>query len=588
MLNFDQIVALAILALTLVLFWTERLRAELVALFGMVLLMVFGLVTPEQGVAGFSHPATITVLALFILTAGVSRTGLIAALGHWMGKKTAGSQVRFLLILMVLAVPASAFLNNTAIVAILLPLTLSVAAHSKVSPSKVLMPLSQMAMLAGTVTLIGTSPNLLASGLVLERTGTAFTLFQFTKIGLVVLATGLLYILLIGRHLIPERIPAGQTGERLLLQQFAAEVRVKPNSPLVGKAASEHERFRPGRLEILALLRNGKAIAPATLLEPGDIIAIRAPRESLTRMEKEAGVEILSGVDASDIEAGQGHIAEVIVAPASSIVRRAVTEGWFARTFGVKVLGIRSSPKPAFGFGFTTRLAYGDSLLIVASEESIERIRQDPDFIVASEERSERLQPRKALLALGIMGAVIAVATMGVTSILVAALAGAVAMVLVRVLQPDDLWTSVRWDVIFLLAGMIPMGQALVNTGLADMTGSWVANVSTNLPPIGIIGIFYAASMLLTMFISNAGTVILMVPIAFSTAEALTMSPTALVVAIMFAASNEFVTPVGYQTNLMVYGPGGYRFSDYARAGALLAVILAIVTSAAIVHWIPM
>jgi di/tricarboxylate transporter len=160
--------------------------------------------------------------------------------------------------------------------------------------------------------------------------------------------------------------------------------------------------------------------------------------------------------------------------------------------------------------------------------------------------------------------------------------------VLVRVLQPDDLWTSVRWDVIFLLAGMIPMGQALVNTGLADMTGSWVANVSTNLPPIGIIGIFYAASMLLTMFISNAGTVILMVPIAFSTAEALTMSPTALVVAIMFAASNEFVTPVGYQTNLMVYGPGGYRFSDYARAGALLAVILAIVTSAAIVHWIPM
>ncbi len=586
MLTWDQGLVLAILALTLVLFWTEALRAELVALFGMVLLMVSGLVTPEQGVSGFSNAATITVLALFILTAGVSRTGVIAVLARWLSKHTGGKEVRILALLALLAVPASAFLNNTAIVAILLPLALAVAAHAKVSPSKLLMPLSQFAMLAGTVTLIGTSPNLLASSLVAERTGVGFTLFQFSKVGLVVVVTGVLYVLLVGRHLIPKRIAAGTSGETALLQEFAAEARVKPDSPLLGKAASEHEIFRPGKLDLLGVLRAGKPVAAGALLQEGDLLAIRARRDTLARLEKEAGVEILSGVDPRDIAAGDDHVAEIIVAPSSSLVRRAVTEGWVARTFGVKILGIRAAPKIALGFGFTARLGYGDSLLVVASEDALQRLRDHPDFIVASEEKTERLKPRQASLAIGIMAAVVAVVALGWTSMLVAALAGAVAMVLLRVLQPDDLWGSVRWDVIFLLAGMIPFGIALESTGLAAKAGALVAVAAGHLPPIGVIAIFYVASMMLTMALSNAGTVILMVPIAFSTASDLGMGPVPLVAAVMFAASNEFLTPIGYQTNLMVYGPGGYKFSDYARVGAPMAVILTVVTCWAISVWI--
>lgn len=585
MASVDQVLVLALLALTFVLFWTERLRAELVALFGMVLLMVTGLVTPQQGVSGFGHPATITVLALFILTAGVTRTGIIASAGRWLSRRTNGNEVLVLVCLAVIAAPASAFLNNTAIVAVLIPLTLAVAAQSKLSPSKLLMPLSQFAMLAGTITLIGTSPNLLASALVEERTGQGFTLFQFSRVGLVVLATGLLYILLVGRHLIPTRIAAGATGPALLLQEFTAEVRVKPGSPLLGKAASEHPLFRPGEMEILSVLRDGKPIASATLLEPGDLIAIRAARASLTRVEKDAGVEILSGVDPEDIASGGAHVAEVIVAPAAGFVRRPVTEGSVARNFGVKVLGIRTAPKP-FGFGFVKRLTYGDGLLVLATEEALQRFRDDPDFIVTSEQPTDSLRPRQAALAVAILVAVVTVAALGITPMLVAALAGAVAMLLLRVLAPDDLWTSVRWDVIFLLAGMIPFGIALENTGLAAMAGEGVAQLASGLSPLLVIAIFYVASMLLTMVLSNAGTVILMVPIGLATAAQIGASPVQIVAAIMFAASNEFITPVGYQTNLMVYGPGGYRFSDYARVGAPLAVLVATVSCLGIAYWV--
>ncbi len=585
MASLDQILVVALLVLTFVLFWTELLRAELVALCGMVLLMVAGLVTPQQGVSGFGHPATMTVLALFILTAGVTRTGIIASAGRWLSRRTNGNEVRVLVGLAVIVVPTSAFLNNTAIVAVLIPLTLAVAAQSKLSPSKLLMPLSQFAMLAGTITLIGTSPNLLASALIEEQTGQAFSLFQFSRVGLVVLATGLVYILLVGRHLIPARIAPGASGPALLLQEFTAEIRVLPESPLLGKTASEHPLFRPGQLDILSVLRDGKPIAPATFLEPGDLIAIRAPRSSLLRLEKDTGVEILSGVDPQDIASGDAQVAEIIVAPSSGLVRRPITEGSVARTFGVKVLGIRTAPKP-FGFAFAKRLSYGDGLLVLATEEALQRFRDDPDFIVTSEQPTESLRPRKAALAVAILVAVVAAAAFGITSILVAALAGALAMILLRVLAPDDLWTSVRWDVIFLLAGMIPFGIALENTGLAAIAGEAVADLAFGLPPILVIAIFYVASLLLTMVLSNAGTVILMVPIGLATAAQIGASPVQLVAAIMFAASNDFLTPVGYQTNLMVYGPGGYKFSDYARAGAPLAVLVGIVTCFGIAYWV--
>ncbi|HJQ93757.1 MAG TPA: SLC13 family permease, partial [Candidatus Thermoplasmatota archaeon] len=353
------------------------------------------------------------------------------------------------------------------------------------------------------------------------------------------------------------------------------------------KAVTEHPMFRPGQLDLLSLIREGKPIAAGSLVQAGDLVAIRARRDTLVRLEGAAGIEILSGVDPADVAGRGDHVAEIIVAPASSLVRRAITEGYVARAFGVKVLGIRATPKPAITFGFTKRLTYGDSLLVVASEDALQRLREHPDFVVASEQRSETLQPRKAALAVGIMAAVVVAAATGVASILVASLAGAVAMVLVRVLQPDDLWGSVRWDVVFLLAGMIPFGIALENTGIAEFAGHAVASWASHFPDVGVILMFYLASLILTMALSNAGTVILMVPIAFSAAADLGLSAVALVAAVMFAASNEFLTPIGYQTNLMVYGPGGYRFSDYARTGLPLALLLAVVTCAAIAAWVP-
>ncbi len=583
MVAFDAVLVILVLLGALVLFVTEALRAELVALTVMAFLMLTGLVTPEEGVSGFSNPATMTILALFILSAGVYKTGVVTFAARRLSLLTGQSELRVLIAISLVVGPVSAFINNTAAVAILLPMVMTMAKESKLSPSKFLIPLSYVSMLAGTITLVGTSTNILASNLYLREIGRPFGMFEFSKVGIIIFLTGALYLFLIGRHLIPERLAPGEASEDALLRQFLTEVRIRPESPLVGKTLAEHRTRERYKIDVIRILRGRTAFdQPLTdvPLEAGDIFVLRAGRDSLTRLEDEAKVEILAGVKQEDVAAGtQAHLVEVVVSPNSSLVRRSLNESTFGEEFGVKVLGLRKHGPGFFRRLASTRLDFGDTLLVLATPEAVERLREDPEFIVSEEAPIEHYRKDKILIALGITTAVIALSAIGAYPLLVAAMAGAVLMVLSGVLKADELWTSIRWDVIFLLAGLIPLGIALEKTGVAETVGLGIAGFAAHLPALGIIMAFYLTSMILTEMISNNATVILLVPITFATATALAVSPLPLVLAVMFAASAAFMTPIGYQTNLMVYGPGEYRFTDFTRVGAPLNFLLWIVTS---------
>lgn len=586
-LTFDQIGVIAILFAALALFALEVVRAELVALSTMVALMVLGIVTPEQGISGFSNPATITVLALFVVSAGVYKSGIVDAAARRLVRLVGGSEVRALLVLFLVAAPASAFLNNTAVVAILLPFTITLAESSRTSRSKLLMPLSQVAMLAGTVTVIGTSTNVLASGLVAERLGRGFSMFEFAPIGLIALGVGTIYILLVGRHLIPPRIPAGPASESAILRDFLTEGRVREGSPLIGDVDRGRDVLQKAGLSFESVHRAGAEGEPREIA-PGDILVLRAARRDLAHLDRELKLDILGDVSPRDVAATANALVEVVVAPNSSLVRRNLEDSDIARVFNVRLLGLRKL-RPAWVPQVSkARLEFGDTLLVLADEKAIERMRSDPDLLVVDERVALPLRPRNAAGALAIAAALVAAAAMGLVPILTAALAGALLMVMSGILRPDDLWTSVRWDVVFLMAGMIPLGVAMETTGLADLIAGTVLSIAGELPDLGIVLFFYVVSMLLTALLSNSGNVVLLAPIAFAVASAAALDPIPLMLAIMFASSNDFNTPIGYQTNLMVYGPGGYRFLDYLRAGGPLSILLTLTTSLAIVWLFPL
>jgi di/tricarboxylate transporter len=582
MVALEPLLVVLILGLAAVLFVTEVLRSEIVALVIMALLMLTGLVTPAEGISGFSNPAVITILALFIISGGVYRTGIVSHVAHLLARYTGKSQLRILLLMVLVVGPSAAFLNNTAVVAILLPMVMTLAREARTSPSRLLMPLSYIAQMAGTITLIGSSTNLLASSLVASRTGTGFGMFEFSVVGLILFATGVAYLLLVGRHLIPARVPVDEGGA-VLPPSFLTEVRVLPESPMVGKVLGDLTTEGRYKIEVHRIHRNGRPISRPLReveLQADDILLISAPAGILANLENQAKVEILLGTGRRDFGRGEvAQLAEVVVSPNSSLVRRTLGQATFAELFGLRVLGLlQRGPKMSSPLG-STPLQFGDTLLVEATPAALEKLRRDTDFIVGEDAPTAVLPPAKTAVALGITFAVVALAALGVYPILVVALAGAVLMVLTRVLRPDDIWRVVRWDVVFLLAGIIPLGIALENSGVAATLGSAIASASTYLPEVGIIMVFYATSMILTEIMSNNATVVLLVPVAFSTAVALGVNPITLVFAIMFAASSAFMTPIGYQTNLIVQGPGGYRYTDFTRAGVPLNLLLLVVVS---------
>ncbi|WP_250137817.1 SLC13 family permease [Halorientalis salina] len=612
-----MLVVFGIIFVALFLFVTELLPIDVTAIFVMVLLILLGpdgvanftQITSNEGISGFSNPATITVLAMLILSSGISQTGVVQIVGRKMAAFAGDSLDRQLLATIGVAGPVSGFINNTPVVAILVPVVSDIAHKGKTSPSKLLIPLSFASMFGGMLTLIGTSTNILASDVSDRLLGEPFSMFEFTQLGIVVFVVGSIYLLTIGHRLLPERVPAEEDYiQEYELEAYLTEVVVTENSQMVGKTVETAIDELEFDADILQIVRGDEEFLEpigTKELQSGDTLRLRTDRETLgTLVERET--LSLSGTPETDADlepdsTDEQTIVEVVIPRGSYLVGESLASSTFRQRYDANVLAFRSRGGTIREGMDRKRLRVGDTLLLQAPPDSIDRLSRNDDFIVAHEPespdyRTEKI-PHAAAIMAGVVGLVaipfgaIGSALAGATGIaafealsalslpiLLTALMGVVAMVVAGVIKPNELYDAVEWDVILLLAGIIPLGIALEQTGGADLLGSLVASTAEFLPVIGVLWVFYVATGLITGVISNNASVVLMIPVAIESAAQIGANPFAFVMAVTFAASTAFLTPVGYQTNLFVYGPGGYKFADFFRVGAPLQLLLSVVT----------
>ncbi|MFB6310070.1 MAG: SLC13 family permease [Salinirussus sp.] len=591
-----MVVVFGIVAAALLLFILEPIPIDVTAIGVVVALVALGEwtgISVTEGLSGFSSTATITVLAMFVLSEGIRRTGLISVVGQAIAERWGSSYSKQLLAVLGLSGGTAGFINNTPVVAVMIPMVGELADRTGISPSKLLMPISFAAMMGGTLTLIGTSTNLLASDVYAEMGYEAFSLFEFTGLGLIVLVVGGAYLFLIGHRLIPERIAAREDlTTEFDMAEYLTEVSVEPGSAFEGRTVEQALAGLDVDVDIVQLIRDRRAhTEPLSRMEiqTGDVLVLRTDREDLVTLIEAEGLmlapdlapvpeETLTADDEELEEPEEQDLMEVVIAPDASFVGQTLAELRFRQRFDASVLAIRRGGEIIHARMDERPLRGGDTLLVQATEDTIRRFTADRNFIVAGRFDLPAYRREKLPLALGIVAAVVGVAGLGLAPIVMSALGGVIAMAATGCLRPGEIYDAVDWDVIVLLAGLIPLGLAMTGTGAADFLAAHVVRTVGGAHPLILLGVFYLFTAGLTNVVSNNASVVLMIPVAVDVAVSTGLSPFAFALAVTFAGSTAFMTPVGYQTNLMVYGPGGYRFTDYLKAGAPLQALLAIVT----------
>ncbi|MBX0323733.1 SLC13 family permease [Halomicroarcula sp. F13] len=627
-LSTGALVVFALVAVALTLFVTEWLPPDMTAVAVLVSLAVlepYTGVPAREAIAGFASPAVVTIVVMYILSAGVEQAGVVDWLGARLAALTGGDERRLLAAIVGTTGVSAGFVNNTPIVAVFIPLVTGLSERYGISPSKLLLPLSFAAMLGGTLTLVGTTTNLLASDISRELLNEPFSMFTLTPVGVVVLLVGVGYLLTVGRALVPERIhPFADFTEEFDMDRHLAQVTVRESSPLVGLTVAEAldddgvvdpdwpdtERVvadgepavpAPIDVDVLQIDRDGEsffATATDRPLEPGDVLTVRGSTQAVNQFGERYGLRQLHRESVTEeLLAESGHpgvLAEAVVHGDSRLLGRTLGDVGLRSRFDVTVLAIRRGDTVVREGFADVELAAGDTLLLQTPVDEIAHLGEEGYLVItegpaelfdAVHDEAEGPPPtlgRRALVPLGVLVAVIALAAAGVVQIYIAALGGVVAMVATGALSASRAYDAVSWNVVFLLAGLLPLGAAMQATGGAAFVGSLLAAVAGVVPPLVLLGLFYLLTAVLASVITPVATVVLMAPIAVATARDVGVDGTPFLLVVTFAVATAFLTPIGYQTNLMVYGPGGYRFSDYARVGAPLQALLCVVTTLAV------
>lgn len=577
MVEIPILITFAVLIAAIVLFVLERVPPSVTSLGAAAVLMITGVVTVQEGLSGFSNEATITVLGMLVLAAAVNRTGLILTLAHKVLDVAAGSPRRFLLLLIAFAAGASAFLANTPIVAMMIPLVITVAARLNASPSRFLMPMAYATTLGGMITVIGTSTTILASS-ISERMGFGhFGFFEFTPVGLAVTAAGGAYLFVVAPRLLPERHPAKAMEARFDLKSYLCEILLRENSPLIGQRVEESNLKVRYDIDFLRIVRGDRTIEQpliGVVLQAGDVVQVRASRDEILKIRDDQGIDILQEVtqwlpaQGSDL-----RLAELVVAPGSILEGSTLSRERFRGRYDAVVLAVRKREHAFLRRLSTLRLEAGDTLLISAGRGALDRLKMDLNFIVTDERESSQFRRDKLPIVVAIFLAVILAASLEFLPIAVAAVAGVVLLVVTGSLHVEELQDAVPWHLVFLLAGLIPLGIALEKTGAAALVALGLERLVGNWPPMAVLAFVYATTLLLTEVMSNNASVAIMIPLGVELARALALAPYPFLLAATFAASLAFMAPIGYQTYLMVYGPGEYRFMDFIRVGGPLNLL---------------
>ncbi len=583
--NLEMIVVFAVVICAVVLFATEKLSVDLIALLIMGSLLSFGIVTTEEGISGFSNKATITVAAMFIISAGLFKTGAVSYLGrittlvfkknYWLGLVTLMVAVGFF----------SAFINNTPVVAVFIPVLLGVSKEINASASKLLMPMSFASMFGGVCTLIGTSTNILVSSIAEENGQPAFSMFEVAPLGLVMFAVGSAYMLLIGIRIIPDYGTEKDLIEGFDLQEYIAEVVLLDNAPSVGHSIKDAPIVKDIDLAIIGVQRGDVVISmpPANfVLRAGDILRVRCNLEKFKQIQDRAGVLFKSQFkwSAKEVESEAVKLVEAVVPLGSVVAGKSLDDLKFHERFGATVLAIRHRGKLLREKIADVKISAGDAMLLEVDVDRYNQLRRDAALMIISEIDQPVYRKRKLILALLIVVGVIVTASIGVAPIVISAVIGAILLVLVGCLTMEEAYQAIEWRIIFLLAGVLILEAAMENSGAAPLISSTILSIVSSWGGlVALLSAFYLMTFIFTETMSNNATAALLTPIAISTANALNVSPRPFLVAVMFAASASFMTPVGYQTNTLIYGPGQYRFADFLRVGTPLNVLFWIVAT---------
>lgn len=566
------VLAIAIAAMAL--FITEKVRMDIVAMLVLVSLAVTGLVSAEQALSGFSNQATITVAAMFMLAAGLQNSGSLSGIGRLLEKSK--SPTLFLLALFGLLAVIAPFVNNTAIVAVFMPIVIASSLRIGMSPTKALIPLSYVAQMTGVMTLIGTSTNLIVNSVAQDLGYPGFRMFEFLPLGAVCLVAGCLYLLTIGRWLLPDH---GEQDMESIHEGgfYVTELRVTEDSALLDTPIEDARLGSDYRVYVLELWRDGRKLwSPRSgVLRAGDVLLARGKWPNLEKLKEDKQLEF-NNRRATPLKEGEADdrrvMAEVMISPNSSI--QGHTLGALKRYLGtVSILGVQRRGHIVRDHLDKTVLQIGDILLLVVRESLLVDMRKNANLIILSERQAPRVKGWRAPAALAIMAAVVAVSALGWVSIAVAAIAGSMAMVLIRSINLDEIYETIDWRILLLMAGLLPLGAAMSDTGAArfivDGTLGWVSTLG----PHVVLAVLYMMALLLGEMMSNSASAVLLTPIGISTAQLMGTDATPFLIAITFSASTSFLTPVGYQTNTMVYSAGGYRFTDFIKVGLPLNLI---------------
>ena len=598
------LIVFVIIAVALVLFVSEAIPNDITAIGVIVMLAAlepWTQVAPTDAISGFANPATITIVAMYMLSGGIRNTGLVNRLGSILARMTAGDHRKVLVSTVVTTGPIAGFINNTPVVAVFIPMIDDLARRSQLSVSKLLMPLSYAAILGGTLTLIGTSTNLIASNLtaeLLDRGPIGF--FEFTHLGIILFLVGALYMFTIGWRLTPERIPPVMNlTEEFALEDYLFQVAVREDSPLAGQRLSTLEE--PSDVDIIQLERGDEVFNAATTdlkLLPGDRLILLGRFAAVDDFARSNRLLRLYGRTVDDTTfqtpTQTDTLAKLLVPPDSDYVGKTVEECRLERRYETTVMAVSRHGEQLVEGLDELEVEAGDVLLVRSTDEALSYLKERGDVIRVDTPSYDQLAEHagyvtplssKTIPAVTAMFIVVGLAALDIVPIVISALLGVFIMVVTGCLSPSEAYDSVSWNVIFLIAGVIPLGLALDATGGATVIADFLVQTDAYLPLIGVLLLFVLVTGLLANVITPVASIILMIPVAVDAAVQLGANEFTFLLGVMFASATSFMTPVGYQTNIMIYGPGGYRFTDFMRVGAPLQLLMAVVITIGVAYF---
>lgn len=582
-------ISLGIILIGIFLFVKDYFSIDTTSLLIMAMFIITGVLGPEEGFSGFIHPATIVLGCMFVISAAIFRTGIIDGLSSILVKL---AKIHYLMALVVFCLTTalfSAFVNDAAIVAIMIPMALLVCKETNINPSKLLIPISFAACFGGACTLIGTGTNILISSYA-EKSGLAsFGMFEFSKAALVLAAIGFVYLFFVAPFLLPKREDDNtDTSLQQEAEKYTAEISLLKGNLDINKEVSKSKLTTDFKAQILFIIRDNQEInqvLPETLLKENDILKVLITPENLTKLKDEKGFSINGDVVLNNIYKTEEnlletrHLYEVLLPIGSELANKSLKNLNFRNVYNSSVLAIRHRSENVSKNLNEVLLKEGDMLLTYSTEKSLEKLVSNQDLLILTNYKKKTVNYKKAIPALLIAVAVVVAAALNLTSILMSGMIGCLLLVTTSILKPEEAYQAIDWKVIFMMAGVLSMGKALEKTGGSDIISQFVFNTMGGLDARITLSLVFLVTFLSTNVLSSRASAALMTPIVISLASAMQVSERPFLVAVMFACAFTFMTPMCNPTNTMVYVPGNYKFNDYLKVGTPLNIIIWITAS---------